>query len=310
MFSFIKNKTKKLSIVIIFYNVKSYVKECLDSIVSQGIDKEIICVDDCSTDGTYEILTEYERQYEDIKVYRHKENLGGAAARYTGMINSCGEYLLFVDGDDRLIENSLNSLYDEAKSTQVDILEFSMETDGNQRMFNGNLKRENSKIDSNLLEAYDQKKILNTLANKLISKKVYKKAMKKINTDVYHDNYSAVIYFLYHFLIHAENLMTTETVGYFYYDNRGMTATMNWLERCKSFCNFDITYRELLEVYGYTKTLKNIYKIICNQAIGTFLNLSDKEQEQNKELLYKLMTEEEVEYLISEHLKYRLGDVH
>ena len=302
---FLKNKEKNISIVIIFYNVKTYVKECLDSIVSQGIDKEIICVDDCSTDGTYEILKEYEKKFEEIKVYRHTQNLGGAAARHTGMLHSKGEYLLFVDGDDRLIDNSLNNLYSEAQKSKIDILEFSMETDGNTKMFNGNLKRENTRIDSNLLEAYNQKKILNTLANKLIAKKVYKKALKKINTETYHDNYSAVIYFLYHFLIHAENLKTTETVGYFYYDKRGMTATMNWLERYRSFCNFEITYRELLETYGYSKTLKNIYKIVCNQAVGTFLNLSQKEQEQNKKLLHKLMTEDEADYLINEYIKFR-----
>ena len=306
MISFFKDKyTHKISIVAIFYNVNQYTKECLESMLTQDISKEIICVDDGSTDATYKILNEYEQKYDEIKVYRNNENLGGAVARYIGMLHSKGEYILFVDGDDALIPNSLDILYKKAIEEKTDILEFSIETDGSQQMFNGSLKRTNTRIDSNILEAYDEKKILNTLANKLISKKVYKKVIKKINPQTRHANYSAVIYFLYQFLVYAQNVVTTETVGYFYYDKRGMTATMNWLERYQQFCSFDVTYRELLETYGYSKTLKNIYNIVCNQAIGAFLNMTEEEQKQNKGLVLKLMTEEEADFLINKHIELK-----
>ena len=59
MLSFLKNKSIKISMVAIFLNVKQYTVECLESMLAQDISKEIICVDDGSTDGTYEILKEY-----------------------------------------------------------------------------------------------------------------------------------------------------------------------------------------------------------------------------------------------------------
>lgn len=76
VFTLLKHKSKKISVVIISYNRQEYIRECLDSVISQKIDKEIICIDDCSTDDTYEILKEYERKNDEIKVYQNKQNMG------------------------------------------------------------------------------------------------------------------------------------------------------------------------------------------------------------------------------------------
>ena len=62
MFKLFKKNKPKVSLVIIIYNKEDYIEECLDSIVSQNIDKEIICVDDCSTDRTNEILKSYAKK--------------------------------------------------------------------------------------------------------------------------------------------------------------------------------------------------------------------------------------------------------
>lgn len=193
--------------------------------------------------------------------------------------------------------DSLEKLYNEAVSNNADVLEFSTETDGSEEL-KKKLKRPNKEIVSDILKSYREGQITNYIWNKLISKKVYKNALKKINQNLRQPNYSDVVYYLYNFFSHSEKIVMTETVGYFYYDNRGMTATMNWLGKYKEYCNFCITYRELLEVYGRTEFIKSIWNSVCNQAVNAYLHLSKEEQKTYKNLLYQLMSEEGAELLI------------
>ena len=305
MFSFLK-KSPKISIVIIAYNSENYIRECLESVVSQSIDKEIFCIDDCSSDRTYEIFKEYEQKYKEMKVYRNEENMGVILSRYKGISRCKGDYLYLMDSDDKLVPDILEKLYDEAITQKADILEFSSETDGSEEL-KKLLKRPNQKITDNILEQYREKKIANYVWNKLISKRVYKKALNKLNPNLRQTNYADTVYYLYHFLSCAENVITTETVGYFYYDYRGITATTNWLGKYKEYCGFIITYRELLEVFGHTQIIKNIWNSVCNQVVNAYLELSESEQNEYKHLMYELMSEEGVELLIKGHLERRMN---
>ena len=90
----------KISIIIPVYNVKKYLRECLDSILAQSYkDFEIIIVDDGSTDSSGNICDEYSMKYENIKVL-HKNNNGLSSARNAGLDIAQGEYILFFDCDD------------------------------------------------------------------------------------------------------------------------------------------------------------------------------------------------------------------
>ena len=64
----------KVSVLIPAYNVEPYIEECLDSVLNQTLqDFEIVCVDDCSTDGTLDILRRYEAEDDRIKVFIHEK---------------------------------------------------------------------------------------------------------------------------------------------------------------------------------------------------------------------------------------------
>ena len=292
-------KKPKISIVVIIYNKEKYIEECLDSIISQEIDKEIICVDDCSTDNTLNILKKYKKN-NNIKIIRNEENLGTCLTRYNGLKKCKGEYVLFVDGDDKLIPNSLSVLYDEIiENNKPDILEFTIKTSSKEIFKIKNY----GKYNGNLLEHFKNKKIKNTLTNKLISNRVYEKTLKLMNPDLKQDNYFDVIYFLYHFLSNATSLYQSKTSGYFYYDDRGMTSNSTKIETLKHYCNFGITYDELCYVYGETKELFHWKNIVCNQAIEAFIVLSKEDQKKNKKELKKIMTDEEIDFLISEKKK-------
>lgn len=99
-----------LSIIIPVYNVELYIERCINSITSQNIiDYEIICINDGSTDRSLEVLYSLQKNNPKIKVF-NQQNCGLSATRNRGIELSGGKYILFVDSDDYLEENVLNSL--------------------------------------------------------------------------------------------------------------------------------------------------------------------------------------------------------
>lgn len=91
----------KVSVLIPIYNVKKYLGQCLDSVISQTEeDIEIICVEDGSTDGSCDILSDYAKRDARIRVMRHNDNMGLCKSRKDAVGAATGEYILFVDSDD------------------------------------------------------------------------------------------------------------------------------------------------------------------------------------------------------------------
>ena len=114
----------KVSVIIPVYNVEKYLNQCLDSIVGQTLrDIEIICVDDGSTDRSSEILKEYQKKDDRIKVIR-QENAGAGAARNKGMDNAQGKYLSFLDADDFFESDMLEEAYACAEKDRADYIVF------------------------------------------------------------------------------------------------------------------------------------------------------------------------------------------
>lgn len=93
----------KLSVIVPFYNVQAYAPDTLRSLrANTREDFEFILVDDCSTDGTPDLLRRAQDEIEGVVVRRHERNAGLATARNTGLDAARGEYIAFLDGDDWL----------------------------------------------------------------------------------------------------------------------------------------------------------------------------------------------------------------
>ncbi len=91
----------RVSVIVPVYNAEDTIRDCLDDITGQTLrETEIICVDDGSSDASVSILEEYRRKDNRIRIIR-QENQGAGAARNTGMKEAQGEYLCFLDADDR-----------------------------------------------------------------------------------------------------------------------------------------------------------------------------------------------------------------
>ncbi len=115
------NVQPKVSVILPVYNVGKYLRQSLDSLISQTLKEiEIICVNDGSVDDSYDILEEYKEKDSRIKVI-HKENKGTGAARNDGLRLATGECIGFVDPDDWVKPNMFERLYNLIKEKDLDI---------------------------------------------------------------------------------------------------------------------------------------------------------------------------------------------
>lgn len=112
----------KVSVIVPVYNAKDYLKRCLDSICNQTLnDIEIICIDDCSTDGSLDILYNYQKKDKRVRVITCNKNGGESVARNIGLKNAVGRYIAFVDNDDKIDLDFYEKLYKRAIETKADI---------------------------------------------------------------------------------------------------------------------------------------------------------------------------------------------
>ena len=110
----------RFSIIVPVYNVKEYLKECMESLISQTfLNYEIILIDDGSTDGSSDLCDLYKGKKTHVI---HQHNNGLSAARNEGIKNASGDYLLFVDSDDYISINALEKFSDVLEIYPVDIL--------------------------------------------------------------------------------------------------------------------------------------------------------------------------------------------
>lgn len=116
----------KVSVIIPVYNTASYLQECLDSVLNQSFeDFEIICVNDGSTDSSLEILESYALKDDRIQII-NQSNKGLGAARNIAIDRASGEYVLFLDSDDYIDQDTLLELYDLASRKSLDLLIFKL----------------------------------------------------------------------------------------------------------------------------------------------------------------------------------------
>ncbi len=117
----------KITVIMPCYQKESRLRACLDSVLQQSITpKEILCVNDGSTDATATILEEYAQNHSEIRVY-HQENQGASAARNFAIQQARGEFIAFMDADDEYPSvDCLEYLYTKAMEHGVNIAGGSM----------------------------------------------------------------------------------------------------------------------------------------------------------------------------------------
>lgn len=111
-----------VSVIIPSYNAERFINECLDSVLAQTLkDIEVIVVDDGSTDNTFKIEQEYADRDPRVTALQQKNSYAGVA-RNNGMKHATGTYLYFLDSDDYIDRDALQSLVDSADSCNADVV--------------------------------------------------------------------------------------------------------------------------------------------------------------------------------------------
>lgn len=178
------DNTVKISIIIPIFNASQYLSDCLDSILKQkNINIELVCINDGSTDNSLSILSEYKR-VDDRLVIVNKGNEGPAIARNAGTDISRGKYLMFVDSDDIIRDNSLEYIYALMSENNLEFCYFEHKkfVDSDDLLFSHNknyflnVVRGIDYIESNISSGYNCDKVWNKafyIAKKLQAKNGY-----------------------------------------------------------------------------------------------------------------------------------------
>lgn len=114
----------RLSVIVPVYNVESWIDRCLESLVNQNIaDFEIVCVNDGSTDGSRKRLAAWEAREPRLRVI-DQANAGPSAARNAGIRDARGDYVSFLDADDRYLPGACGRIVAVLDQTEADVLVF------------------------------------------------------------------------------------------------------------------------------------------------------------------------------------------
>lgn len=117
----------KVSIILPVYNVEPYIADCLQSVMCQTYQGPIECivVDDCGTDKSMDVVERLIAEYDgtiEFSVFRHEKNLGLSCARNTGIDAATGQYIFFLDSDDLITNNCLDTLVSQLGKGDFDVV--------------------------------------------------------------------------------------------------------------------------------------------------------------------------------------------
>ncbi len=112
----------KVSIIIPVYNSSFFLRDCLESVLRQTYKNlEIVLVDDCSTDDSYDIIMEFSNKDNRVVPYRFDNNSGASVARNYGLSHCTGNYIGFVDSDDTIEPDYVEQLIRPIKEVDADV---------------------------------------------------------------------------------------------------------------------------------------------------------------------------------------------
>lgn len=219
----------KLSIIIPVYNTALYLQDCLDSIQNQTFKNwECILVDDGSKDKSGTICDEYAMSDKRFKVF-HKENGGASSARNYGLTNAIGEWVTFVDADDELFPDSLETMIKNV-TDEIDMVLAGYEIlDGKGRISYAVDERYIEELDNNaaLMQMFDSKpyRYQGYICSKLYRLSLIRENNLQFNTDIYF-NEDRLFCTQYLARTHCKVIHTTKPVYKYIERGGGVMASM------------------------------------------------------------------------------------
>ena len=257
--------TPLISVIVPVYNVAAYLPGCLDSILAQShTNIEIIVIDDGSTDESGQICDDYALKDSRIRVI-HKANGGLSDARNAGMYIMTGDYVSFVDSDDRVAPDFLATLLSAMKTHNAEIGECQIKKvyDINQfpcaATFDGESKVHDT--EAALEELIRERAFHQTVWNKLYRRKTIGEVRfpaGKINEDEF---------WTYRVFAQARQLVSVPYAGYFYFQRSG--SIINSQYNVRRFSGMEALWERLDFI---AERFPALYALAEQQAFGAVLS--------------------------------------
>ncbi len=236
----------QLSVIIPVYNTDKYLKQCLNSVLKQNLDLEIICIDNGSNDRSLEILLEYSLKHSNIKVLKYSDGRQGDA-RNQGLSIAKGKYIGFVDSDDYIHPNMFFELYTLLENNSAEIAICNIE------YFYENSTERKTMFNNELLDCQGRFKIAErpwllrnlALCNKLFSTNLIERLNIKFPKGVLHEDQ----YFVAAAMLGSSCAISTSNKLYFYRKGRIGSVSNNLGEHAFDiFKVFDLLQIKILEL--------------------------------------------------------------
>ena len=238
-----------VSIIIPVFNTHKYLKYCLDSILNQTLKEiEIICVDNGSTDNSFEILALYSSKFSNVRVLKYPDGRQGDA-RNQGLSIAKGKYIGFVDSDDYVHPNMFFELYNLLENNSAEIAICNIE------YFYENSTERKTMFNNELLDCQGGFKIAErpwllrnlALCNKLFSSNLIERLNIEFPKGVLHEDQ----YFVAAAMLGASCAISTQNKLYFYRKGRIGSVSNNLGEHAFDIFNvFDLLQLKMLELRG------------------------------------------------------------
>lgn len=115
----------KVSIIATVFNKENYLNRFIKSVQNQMLKEfELILIDDFSTDNSTNIIKSYQKNDSRIKLIQNKKNRGTLFSRVKGLLHSKGEYIIWIDPDDIVLQTGLYNSYNHIKKYNLSVVQF------------------------------------------------------------------------------------------------------------------------------------------------------------------------------------------
>lgn len=262
----------KISVIIPVYNTEEYVAQAVESIMQQTLeDIEIILINDGSTDNSLEIMEGLAREDHRINILS-QENQGQSVARNHGVQYASGTYLYFMDSDDLLEPEALETCFDKCESNQLDFVFF----DASILQSKGQI---NMGLNYSRMEATDEQQVYtgNDVLNILLSRHVY--SASPCLSVIRADYFNSIPLDFYPGIIHEDELFTFKLYLYagrtmaihraFFIRRIRQNSTMTQMFRWKNMRGYLTVAEEISKLRkGASKEIKNTIDFFLTQMLN------------------------------------------
>ena len=301
--------TPLISIIIPIFNASNFIEKTIENLIEQEVDKEIILINDGSTDNSLDVIKKIENKYRCIRVI-NQNNKGVSAARNSGIASAKGDYLLFIDSDDLLEKEALKKLLSKYQTFDCDLILSSYKIIYDNNCIIDTFKYLDSglyNIDSFLSKYYTlfSTRILHCIGTKLYKKSIIDKYKIRFNESL---AYYEDINFCLSYLKRTKTLYYINESLYKYMQINVNSLARRYKSNFPEISNLTLkAQKDLLEtIYGQITEVENFPKIILDDFyLGIENEINNQSCFKKKYLNVKrIVLNEDVSYVLKHNDVY------